>query len=304
MSIRLITQAWDVSSQKGARLLLLVALADNANDDGYAWPSIPTLARKSRMSERYVQMMLKDIEIDGEISVHEGEGPHGVNLYHIHPGVYRVWNTPPVKYDSPLPNDLPVNHTSPGGESPITGVVNHTSPKPSWNHHGTVMEPSSSPGAAVATVVVGAGDAKPKKKKTLPATETYRLLRNRKQPVFAAHQFADEDPILIAAFLDRVGPDYPAACVVADLNAGLHHPPVDEAVPAPPEPPNHQPPAWLPLDSIAWSAVPADAQRWLATAKIENNQVHCQTNLTSRLLHTRYPDVMDLVYSTVQGGGQ
>ena len=40
MSIRVMTQVWDTSEQKGSALLLLLALADHAADDGFCWPGI------------------------------------------------------------------------------------------------------------------------------------------------------------------------------------------------------------------------------------------------------------------------
>jgi hypothetical protein len=148
MSIKIQSQVWDHSGQREGRLLLLVALAETANDDGWAWPSVPTLARKVRMSDRYVQLMLKDIEDDGEISIHQGEGPGGVNRFHVHPGVYRILDDAEVvNHGSPLAESSPVIHDSPGGDPLITGgrTMDHrgvipNSPKPSWNRHGTIQE--------------------------------------------------------------------------------------------------------------------------------------------------------------------
>ncbi len=165
MSVAVLHQVWERSGQKASRLLLMTALADNANDDGWAWPGVPLLARKTRMTERYVQIMLRDLEDDGEISVHEGEGPHRSNLYHIHPGVYAAIGDGPdgtfpvtktVKHSSPSDGDPEitpaetdgepqitdmVNPDSPGGEPQITDMVNPDSPKPPVNRHGTTTEP-------------------------------------------------------------------------------------------------------------------------------------------------------------------
>lgn len=51
-------RVWDHSKQSGNGLLLMIALADQANDQGLCWPSIGTLARKTRLSERTVQTLL------------------------------------------------------------------------------------------------------------------------------------------------------------------------------------------------------------------------------------------------------
>lgn len=77
------TRVWKHSKQEGNGLLILLALADWANDDGYAWPSVDTLAHKARVSDRTVQRQIQKIESDGELRILEGEGPNGVHLYQV-----------------------------------------------------------------------------------------------------------------------------------------------------------------------------------------------------------------------------
>jgi len=56
MSIRVMTWVWDNSTVGGNERLCLLAIADNAADDGRnAWPSLATLARKTRLDERTVR---------------------------------------------------------------------------------------------------------------------------------------------------------------------------------------------------------------------------------------------------------
>ena len=50
MSMRMMTQVWERSQHKGSELLLMLAIADNANDQGVAYPSKKTLAKKTRLS--------------------------------------------------------------------------------------------------------------------------------------------------------------------------------------------------------------------------------------------------------------
>jgi hypothetical protein len=45
---------WDKSRATGATLLVLLALADHANDDGVCWPSARRLGRMARISRRHV----------------------------------------------------------------------------------------------------------------------------------------------------------------------------------------------------------------------------------------------------------
>lgn len=76
---------WDSSSQSGGNLLILLALADFANDEGECWPAISTLAAKARMTERHVRRILRDLEAAGEIESMPGGGQHGTNRYLVRP---------------------------------------------------------------------------------------------------------------------------------------------------------------------------------------------------------------------------
>lgn len=83
MSIRVMTQVWANSQQSGGALLILLAIADFANDDGSAYPSVETLAKKARMSERNAQYVLRKLVDDGELAISKGVGPRGANLYRV-----------------------------------------------------------------------------------------------------------------------------------------------------------------------------------------------------------------------------
>ena len=61
MSIRVMTAVWDMDLPAKQKLVAL-ALADCANDEGEAWPSIATLARKCGCDRRTVQRNLREIE--------------------------------------------------------------------------------------------------------------------------------------------------------------------------------------------------------------------------------------------------
>ena len=69
MSVRWITVVWDKSPYKGERLLLHLALADYANDEGTCFPSQRTLAHKARCSENFVSVCLKQMVEDGYLAV-------------------------------------------------------------------------------------------------------------------------------------------------------------------------------------------------------------------------------------------
>lgn len=81
MSIDVMNTVWKHSSQKGGALLMLLAIADFADDDGFAWPSVTTLAKKARMSERNARYVLRSLEQAGEIQTTPRGGQHGTSGY-------------------------------------------------------------------------------------------------------------------------------------------------------------------------------------------------------------------------------
>lgn len=83
MSVKQIDRVWELSEHKGTDLLVLLALADFSNDEGVSWPSIETLARKTRVSERTIQRSITKCVNSGELRVRAQQGPNGTNLYQL-----------------------------------------------------------------------------------------------------------------------------------------------------------------------------------------------------------------------------
>lgn len=52
MSIRVLTKVWEIETISLSEKMVLLALADYANDDGACWPSYSRIARKSNISKR------------------------------------------------------------------------------------------------------------------------------------------------------------------------------------------------------------------------------------------------------------
>ena len=77
MSIRVMATVWqDAKEYREGPLLVLLALADWANDEGWCWPSVPAIAEKSRLTERQVYNVLAGLQCDGVI-VRQGGGGRG-----------------------------------------------------------------------------------------------------------------------------------------------------------------------------------------------------------------------------------
>jgi Helix-turn-helix domain len=83
MSIEVMTRVWKHSQAYGGDILILLAIANYADENGRAYPSIPTLAQRGRMSERNAQYCIQHLEALGELKVERNAGPHGCHLFQV-----------------------------------------------------------------------------------------------------------------------------------------------------------------------------------------------------------------------------
>lgn len=74
MSIRVMTFVWDHAPVKGSKLIVLLALADHANDHGHCWPSMERIAHRARMSERQAQRVIVGLVDEGLLRVEKRNG--------------------------------------------------------------------------------------------------------------------------------------------------------------------------------------------------------------------------------------
>jgi hypothetical protein len=75
-------------SRRSARMILMI-LAHHTAANGYAWPSVPTIAREAQLSIRTVQYNLRKLERMGELKTLVAAGPKGCNLYQVMPTLPR-----------------------------------------------------------------------------------------------------------------------------------------------------------------------------------------------------------------------
>ena len=69
MSIKAMNLVFSGGPSDAAEAFLMLAIADNADDKGRAFPGIALLAQKSRQSERNVMRVLRSLEIAGWLAV-------------------------------------------------------------------------------------------------------------------------------------------------------------------------------------------------------------------------------------------
>lgn len=84
MSVKVMTWVWEHSPAAGNDRLILLAIADCANDQGRdAWPSLGTLAHKTRLHRRTVERRIESMESSGWLAVDRGAGPGGTHRYRV-----------------------------------------------------------------------------------------------------------------------------------------------------------------------------------------------------------------------------
>ena len=87
MSIKAMTWVWEHSEQKGAKLLMMLAIADRCDDFGECFPGHKRLAEKARIAKSSAAKSIKALEATGELSViiHGGiKTTHGnTNRYYL-----------------------------------------------------------------------------------------------------------------------------------------------------------------------------------------------------------------------------
>lgn len=75
---------WDQSPTSGTELLLLLAIADFADDSGgHAYPSKHTLAEKTRLDPSTVRRLVKRLEDAGHLHVQRSTGRGRANVYTV-----------------------------------------------------------------------------------------------------------------------------------------------------------------------------------------------------------------------------
>ena len=98
MSVAVLSEAWLYSRASSGTLLVLLAIADNAEPDGgIAWPREDTIAVKARLSTRQVQRAIQELQSLGELDVWEYiRNGNRKNAYRVVVGEYAAYKGLPI----------------------------------------------------------------------------------------------------------------------------------------------------------------------------------------------------------------
>lgn len=80
MSMKRTAGVWEHSTLEDSALVLMLALADSANDEGVTAATLDTLIQRTRESQDTVHALLQDCEGSGELFVFRQPGQHNIYL--------------------------------------------------------------------------------------------------------------------------------------------------------------------------------------------------------------------------------
>lgn len=143
MSIELMTKVWNDDGTEGAERLVLLSLADQANDKGVCWPGMATIARRANVEKRTALRCVNSLRSKGYLTVQHRR----INEMKNETNIYTVSIPPKGTGATPVPTySREDDDTTPGGVPTYsregTGVV---SPESSFNHQLNQIEPSKPP---------------------------------------------------------------------------------------------------------------------------------------------------------------
>jgi hypothetical protein len=165
---------WQHSRNKGAPLLLLLALADFANDDGVCWPSMATLARKVRVTTtRAIQQLIVKLRASGELIQEKDAGPNRTHLFRVNISSHATISSHANVSSTRTSTHDTANVSSQDPEEERQKTANVSSHKPS-------IEPSIEPSMnhqSVDGAFERFWDAYPKKRKKQDTLQAWKKLK-------------------------------------------------------------------------------------------------------------------------------
>ena len=161
MSIKLMSEIWDNQDPQltGSKLVIMLCLADHANDNGECWPSIARLAERARIAPANVTRHIKELEAAGYLIVTRTSGTHNTYVVSATPGASapppsapapshpaRQHNSTPARQRNSAPRASAIPPRAPAQPTPRVSARPPRAPtraEPSVNHQEPPGEPSA-----------------------------------------------------------------------------------------------------------------------------------------------------------------
>lgn len=139
MSIEVMTWVWRNGPKDPTARLVLLAIADHANDDGDCYPSMAGIAEKACVTERGARGIVRRLEADGWLSTKVGGGRGGKSQYRVLMGrnteAHSQNGIPGIANSEQETRKLTTRNPERGDTKPGTSVPP--------NRHRTIREPNT-----------------------------------------------------------------------------------------------------------------------------------------------------------------
>ena len=129
MSIRIMSQVWNMEIEDSTTKLTLMALADFSDDEGYCYPSYEVLAKKISKSKRTAIRAVEKLAELGFLQKEKRElndGTSRTNLYKIVSEKERVTQTPPMMTNEKEAVTYMTSHSGTDDTRVVTNVSLHS----------------------------------------------------------------------------------------------------------------------------------------------------------------------------------
>lgn len=112
MSMELMVRAMKIKVGNPLRKLVLLKLADNANDQGECWPAVQYIAEQCEISKRSAQNHIQQLVKDGLVRIEERKAENGLNRSNVYHLVLNSYGADAAPYGA---NPAPMGASAAGG---------------------------------------------------------------------------------------------------------------------------------------------------------------------------------------------
>lgn len=210
MSVHAVSWVLSESEARGSNRLVLIVLADHASPDGTdSYPSVETIARQARISERSAQYALRALERDGHIARGD-DRPNGTRSYVIH---MRSQDLRPAGRDVAVGGGAEsappgVQRVAPRGAKSRTEGVQRVAPEPTTEQKTTTTTSlSSSSDLEVDRLCELFSDLTRARTETPPSSPRYRVTAGWRTEMDRLLRIDGRDPAEVEAVIRWVDQD-------------------------------------------------------------------------------------------------
>jgi len=126
MSLRALTWAWEQELTNPSEKLVLLAIADHANDDGMCWPSMSHVAERCLLSTRQIQRITEQLVDYGLVTRERRKRPDGtLGTYTYTLNIHRTPMSGPTGHPRPVVHRTPVSAQNRHNRTVIESTHDH-----------------------------------------------------------------------------------------------------------------------------------------------------------------------------------